>query len=106
MRVESTELIELFPTIPLFTIPLFTIPLFTIQLFTIQLFLLLQQPKSEKHQENQHTCCSKKKSGQKLLNWCEQAHAYCNNEIDDVEEDQIMNSFIHGCCFFLWQISE
>ena len=64
------------------------------------LLLLLQQPESEEHQEYQHTRCSKKKSSQEFLNRCKQTHRNGNDEINNVEEDQIINSFVHGCCFF------
>jgi hypothetical protein len=63
------------------------------------LLLLFQQPESEKHQENQYACCAKEKACQEFLNWSKEAHANSDDEVDYVEENQVVNSFIHDVFF-------
>jgi hypothetical protein len=64
-------------------------------------FIAFGQPKTEEHQEDGNTGCSKKEGGQKLLYRCKQAHANSNNEVDHVEKNEGMYSFIHWMFFCL-----
>lgn len=61
----------------------------------ISLIISLQQPKREEHQENQNTGGSKKKSCEKLLYRHKQHHANSNQEINHIQENQRIYSFVH-----------
>jgi hypothetical protein len=61
----------------------------------ISLIISLQQPKGEEHQENQNTGGSKKKSCEELLYGYKQHHANSNQEINHIEENQRIYSFVH-----------
>jgi len=55
----------------------------------------LKKPEREEHQENQDACRTKQKACHELLNWLKKQHVYCYQEINHIQENECVYSFVH-----------
>jgi hypothetical protein len=59
----------------------------------------MQEPEGKKHQEKTQSRYAEQQHGQEFLRTGEKQHAQGNEQVNDINEDQRGNSFIHGMRF-------